>query len=203
MAGSGKPSTQAESLLRSRELVRYLWIALLLTMSVVVVACGSAASPAAAPTTGGAAAAPTTAPMATTAAPAAATKAPAAAPTTGSAAAPAAKPSGTPIRIGIIAPTTGGTALIGQQSVEGAQMAAEELNASGGIGGRPIEILAEDEAGQPSVGVAAMNKLIYNDKVDVILGADTSSVTLAAMGIAQKEGIPELASSQPNHHPAG
>lgn len=191
MARSDRPSTQAGSTSRSRDMMRYLWIALLLAVSVVVVACGSTATPApaAAPTTGKVAAAPTTAA-------AAATKAPAAAPATSSAAPPAAaKPSGTPIRIGIITPTTGGTALIGQQSVEGAQMAAEELNASGGIGGRPIEILAEDEAGQPAVGVAAMNKLVYNDKVDVILGADTSSVTLAAMGIAQKEGIPEITSS--------
>jgi branched-chain amino acid transport system substrate-binding protein len=107
----------------------------------------------------------------------------------------AASPAGQPFKIGVIAPTTGGTALIGQQSVEGARMAAEEINAEGGLAGRPIEIIAEDEAGQPAVGVAAMNKLLYSDKVNFILGPDTSSVTLAAMGIPQREGIPEITSS--------
>jgi branched-chain amino acid transport system substrate-binding protein len=113
----------------------------------------------------------------------------------GSAAAGAARPTGQPLKIGIIAPTTGGTALIGQHSVEGAKMAAEEINAGGGLGGRPIEILAEDEAGQPAVGVAAMNKLVYSDKVNVILGPDTSSVTLAAMNIPQRESLPQITSS--------
>ena len=107
----------------------------------------------------------------------------------------AARPAGQPFKIGVIAPTTGGTALIGQQSVDGARMAAEEINAEGGLAGRPIEIVAEDEAGQPAVGVAAMNKLVYSDKVNFLLGPDTSSVTLAAMGIAQREGIPEITSS--------
>ena len=99
-------------------------------------------------------------------------------PTPGSAG--AVRPAGQPFKIGVIAPTTGGTALIGQQSVDGARMAAEEINAEGGLAGRPIEIIAEDEAGQPAVGVAAMNKLVYSDKVNFLLGPDTSSVTLAA-----------------------
>jgi branched-chain amino acid transport system substrate-binding protein len=100
-----------------------------------------------------------------------------------------------PLRIGIAAQLTGSAALIGQQSVEGARLAADEINSLGGILGRQVVIVPADEASDPAVGINAINKLVFDDKVDVVLGPDTSSVTLATMNITRDEEKLQLTSS--------
>ena len=71
--------------------------------------------------------------------------------------------------------------LVGQGIVYGLQLAAGEINAAGGIMGRKITIVPEDEAESPEVGLAAMRKLIESDKVDVLIGGQTSGVVLAQL----------------------
>ena len=69
-------------------------------------------------------------------------------------------------------------------------IAEEQLNASGGLLGSPVEIIIEDSQGLPEQAIAAMEKLITQDGVVAVGGAQHSSVALAAMEIAHERGIP-------------
>jgi branched-chain amino acid transport system substrate-binding protein len=68
---------------------------------------------------------------------------------------------------------------LGRDAVDGAKMAVDEINAKGGILGRQIRVVIVDEGLNVQQGVAAVRKLIADDKVDVIIGAATSGVVLA------------------------
>ena len=70
---------------------------------------------------------------------------------------------------------------VGQGIIYGLTLAAGEINAAGGIMGRKITIVPEDEAESPEVGIAAMRKLVESDKVDVMIGGQTSGVVLAQL----------------------
>lgn len=98
--------------------------------------------------------------------------------------------SGEPIKVGVYLPLSGANAAVGQSGVEGIEMAVEEINAAGGIAGRPIEIIKEDEENDPTTAVSVVNKLINQDEVVAILGSVNSSVTLAAMEVSEDAGIP-------------
>lgn len=70
---------------------------------------------------------------------------------------------------------------VGQGILYGLQLAAGEINARGGILGRRLTVIPEDEAETPEVGIAAIRKLLEQDKVDVLIGGQTSGVTLAQL----------------------
>jgi branched-chain amino acid transport system substrate-binding protein len=70
---------------------------------------------------------------------------------------------------------------VGQGILYGLQLAAGEINAAGGILGRKLTVVPEDEAENPEVGIAAIRKLIESDKVDALIGGQTSGVTLAQL----------------------
>jgi branched-chain amino acid transport system substrate-binding protein len=70
---------------------------------------------------------------------------------------------------------------VGQGILYGLTLAAGEINAAGGILGRKITVVPGDEAESPEVGIAAIRKLIESDKVDVLIGGQTSGVTLAQL----------------------
>jgi branched-chain amino acid transport system substrate-binding protein len=97
-----------------------------------------------------------------------------------------------PIKVGIILPLTGKYARFGEIEKQSFQMAAEEINAKGGINGRTIDLLIEDTQGKPDVGRSVVEKLITRDKVVMIGGGYTSSVTYAAAGVAVNKGFPFL-----------
>ena len=71
-------------------------------------------------------------------------------------------------------------------------MALEEVNKAGGINGRPIELLIEDDTGKPDVGRSAVEKLISQDKVIFLSGGYSSQVTYAICQMAQQRKIPFL-----------
>lgn len=71
--------------------------------------------------------------------------------------------------------------LVGQGILKGLELAAGEINAAGGILDRKLTVVPEDEAEMPEVGIAAIRKLIESDKVDVLIGGQTSGVTLAQL----------------------
>ncbi len=98
----------------------------------------------------------------------------------------------TPVKIGLTAPLTGAGAFYGQQALWGAQMAVDEINARGGVLGRPLMLIAEDNRGAPAEAVSAVEKLINVDQVSVIVGTFFSSPTLAVMPIVEKAGVPLL-----------
>lgn len=86
-----------------------------------------------------------------------------------------------PIRIGMTQPLTGAVAASGNYVANGAKIAVEVLNAAGGVLGRPIELILEDNKSNPREAVAAAEKLVLRDKVPVLIGAWSSTFTLAIM----------------------
>ena len=108
-------------------------------------------------------------------------------------------------KIGAILPLTGEGAKYGQSAKRGIDLALEQINASGGIKGRGLEVVYEDSRFQPSEGVAAIRKLITIDKVPAVIGAMASSVTLAIAPIAEENEVVLLSptSSSPEITHAG
>jgi len=99
-----------------------------------------------------------------------------------------------PIKVGWVGPLTppGGYAE-GALMKQAAQLAAEEINAKGGVLGRPLEVIFQDTRGQPEEGTAAAERLISQEHVVAITGEFHSSVFLAEMEVAHNAGIPILA----------
>lgn len=92
------------------------------------------------------------------------------------------------VRIGMVLPLTGPTAGYGKDGRMGADLAAEEINAAGGIlGGRQIELVYEDEKGTPQDGVAAVQKLMTRGGAKAIVAGMNSSITLAESAITKNK----------------
>lgn len=96
------------------------------------------------------------------------------------------------VKVGIVLPLTGAQAKFGEIEKRSFEMAAEEINAAGGVKGAKLELLFEDDTGKPDVGRAAVEKLISRDKVTVLTGGYSSAVTQAATAVAQQFKVPFL-----------
>src|SRR3990172_9077135 len=94
------------------------------------------------------------------------------------------------VKVGVLLPLTGSQAKFGEIEKRSYEMAAEEINAKGGVNGKKIELLFEDDTGKPDVGRSGMEKLISREKVPVITGGYSSSVTAAAAPVAQQFKVP-------------
>ena len=103
-----------------------------------------------------------------------------------------------PIKIGEYGSLTGGTATFGQSTKKGVDLAIEEINAAGGVKGRPLQVLVEDDQGKPEEAAQVVQKLISQDKVVAIIGEVASSRSLAAAPICQQAGIPMITPSSTN-----
>src|SRR3981189_2226115 len=79
-----------------------------------------------------------------------------------------------PIKVGVVTPLSGSYAPIGKQVRWGAELAVKEINAAGGVKGRPFELLVEDEEANPPVAVRKSEKLLQQDKVDLLTGTVNS-----------------------------
>jgi branched-chain amino acid transport system substrate-binding protein len=95
-----------------------------------------------------------------------------------------------PIKIGVIQPLSGPVAASGNYVRMGAEIARDWINARGGMLGRPVQLLIEDNKSDPKEAATAAEKLIVRDKVPVIVGAWGSSMTLAAMPKLEEYGVP-------------
>src|SRR5215470_5403696 len=95
-----------------------------------------------------------------------------------------------PIKIGVIQPLSGPVAASGNYIRMGAEIARDWINAKGGVGGRKIELVIEDNKSDPKEAASAAEKLIVRDKVPAIMGAWGSSMTLAAMPKLEEYGVP-------------
>lgn len=91
-----------------------------------------------------------------------------------------------PFKIGALIPITGFETHVGLSMKTATQIAVDEINAAGGILGRQIQLIVEDEAGDPATGVDKARKLIQEDKVTVIVGTLTSSVRDAVVDTTSK-----------------
>jgi branched-chain amino acid transport system substrate-binding protein len=174
----GRASSVSGRRLRSAGLV-----AALSGAALVLAACGGSASSESESASAGTAAAPSTA-------------------ASGASAAPA---DGESIRVGVLAPMTGSVAADGEDIVRAATMVADEVNASGGIGGRPLELVVEDDACEAQQGVAAAEKLAASDVVAVVGGFCSSAALPASEVFNRSGGLPFLAavSSNPKLTDAG
>lgn len=102
------------------------------------------------------------------------------------------------IKIGVSQPLTGAVAASGNYVTNGARIAADVLNRNGGILGKKVELIIEDNKSNPKEAVATAEKLILKDKVPVMMGAWSSTFTLSIMPKLMEYGVPmvvETASS--------
>ncbi|MFC3106437.1 ABC transporter substrate-binding protein [Undibacterium arcticum] len=94
------------------------------------------------------------------------------------------------VKIGVNQPLTGAVAASGNFVTNGAKIAADEINTKGGINGSKIELVIEDNKSNPTEAANAAEKLIVRDKVPVMLGAWSSTYTLAAMPKLMEYKVP-------------
>jgi len=90
-----------------------------------------------------------------------------------------AKKSDSTIRLGATFSLTGENASYGRDAQEGISLALDEINVKGGVSGKKIEVIFEDNRSDPKLGINIIKKFVEVDKVPLVLGADASSVTLA------------------------
>lgn len=102
------------------------------------------------------------------------------------------------IRIGQYGSMTGGEATFGQSTDKGIRLAIDAKNAAGGIKGKKIVLITEDNQGKPEEAAAVVKKLITQDKVLAVLGEVASTRSLAAAPIAQQYKIPMISPSSTN-----
>ena len=93
---------------------------------------------------------------------------------------------------------TGGTATFGKSTQRGIEMALEEVNKAGGIQGKPVRIVVEDDQSKPEEAATAVKKLVNQDKVLVVLGEVASSRSLAGAPICQEAKVPMITPASTN-----
>ncbi len=102
------------------------------------------------------------------------------------------------IPIGEYASLTGGSASFGQSSHKGTELAINEINASGGVLGKKLKLITEDDQSQAGQPATIVRKLIAQDKVAAVLGEVASSKSLEAAPICQQNGIPMISPASTN-----
>ena len=107
-------------------------------------------------------------------------------------------PKGEPVKLGFFMSITGRDASFGEAALRGARLAIDDLNAAGGILGRPAELVVEDNRSLPGESATAVKKLIARDKVVALVGECASSRTLEAAPLAQAAGLPLVTPASTN-----
>jgi branched-chain amino acid transport system substrate-binding protein len=105
---------------------------------------------------------------------------------------------GDTIKVGEFASLTGKEATFGNSSHEGTLLAIEEINAAGGVLGKQLQLLTEDNQSKPGESANAVNKLIAKDQVVAVLGEVASSRSLEAAPICQRNQIPMISPASTN-----
>ena len=86
---------------------------------------------------------------------------------------------GNPIKVGVVTPNAGGMAILGDDLARNYELAADQINAKGGVRGRKIQVIRGD-ATNAQEAIAAVEKLVGRDKVDVVAGTIASFISIAA-----------------------
>lgn len=102
------------------------------------------------------------------------------------------------ILIGEYGSLTGEDATFGSSTKNGIDIAVDEINAAGGILGKKVRVIVEDDQGRPEEAQIVVTKLITKDRVVAVLGEVASSRTLAAAPVAQQYGVPMISPSSTN-----
>lgn len=104
----------------------------------------------------------------------------------------------TDIPVGLYGAMSGSEASFGQATMQGVKLAAEEINASGGVLGKKIRLVIEDDQGKAEEAASAVTKLITRDNVIAVIGENSSNQSLAAAPICQANRIPMISPSSTN-----
>ncbi len=102
------------------------------------------------------------------------------------------------IKIGFFMSVTGRDASFGEASLRGARLAIDELNAAGGVLGRPLALVVEDNRSVAGESATAAKKLLARDRVVALIGECSSARTLEAVPIAQAAGVPLITPAATN-----
>lgn len=97
------------------------------------------------------------------------------------------------IKIGLIGTLTGFNSVLGEDTKKGAELAVEELNSRGGIGGRKIELKSEDDENDPQKAVTAARRLIDSERVTAIIGPMHSAYARAASQVTREAKVVQMA----------
>jgi branched-chain amino acid transport system substrate-binding protein len=100
-----------------------------------------------------------------------------------------------PIRIGATLGQTGGFAALGQDQLRGYQLCVKHLSEKGGVLGRKLELLVYDDGSDPGTAVRLYDKLITQDKVDLVLARQSGPITDAVANVTEKHKLPMVAPS--------
>lgn len=95
-----------------------------------------------------------------------------------------------PIKVGLVAALSGQSAKSGEALTRGLSMAINEVNAKGGVLGRPLELVRRDDESNPSKGMLAARELVQREKVTVLFGGLDTPVSLAIVPLANQMKVP-------------
>ena len=95
-----------------------------------------------------------------------------------------------PVKVGFAADLSGACAALAEDGLNGAKIAAEEINANGGILGRQIELIIRDSQTKPDEGAKVARELITDEKIDVLTGVCSSAVMLAESAVSGELKVP-------------
>jgi len=98
-----------------------------------------------------------------------------------------------PIKIGAVLSISGAAAGLGVPERNGVLAAEKAINAEGGINGRPMQVVVEDDTTNPDTAVSKVNNLIYNEKVVAMVGSTNLPPSVAIGGITDKVHLPQFA----------
>src|SRR5712671_1460447 len=99
-----------------------------------------------------------------------------------------------PYKLGTIQPLSGAGAAGGKTALVGVEMAVDRINKSGGINGRPVELVVADDESKPDVGRRKADKLVVEDKIDAQVGGVFSNICLACMPVWEEARIVNIIS---------
>lgn len=100
-----------------------------------------------------------------------------------------------PVVIGALFPQTGPLATEGSNEVRGITLAVEEINELGGVLGRPFKVIFEDDESRPKAGMDAIHKLVEVNRVPLVLGAHSSSVTMPTATYTNTRRVVQISTS--------
>ena len=97
-----------------------------------------------------------------------------------------------PIKMGAMIPLTGGGATVGESAQIAVELAVRNINAAGGIAGRPVQLVIADYQTEATAGVSEAKRLVHQEKIDIMVGPTYSQVTLAVLPILNDARIPTI-----------
>ena len=93
------------------------------------------------------------------------------------------------IKIGFVGALTGASSSLGQSGEQGIEMAIEEINAAGGVGGAKLEYVGRDDEADPTKSFTYVEELIYKEEISMLIGAPNSACVAASLDTISENGI--------------